>query len=368
MTNQHVLSILNRYLPEPLCQQLSIVCEKIGITRLSRLTKLDKTPIETWSACRPDSLLWQSSAGKGQSTSKALISCIVESYEGYISESYLRGHYLPSEITTPFQCIDKALIYAETTKLLGILDPGLPDIKQWTPALELKSNQHYYVPLHWAFLCSSAIPYGWVTNGLSAGPTQQHVRSHGLLELLERHYLSTCFFQKKMLRQSYYTLPPEYLNQSIFKHINDSHTTLNPFFLFVANASVPTCWCILFDDSPIASNLLVNFGSKSHYSIETCILESFSEACQQRASQIQGTREDLSARISFFDNTIVSKLYRFVQTLERRDPTSLKPLTSSNLFNYLPGPVFEITLPSEFPFLFASKFIAPHAQFNKSLF
>ena len=150
--------------------------------------------------------------------------------------------------------------------------------------------------------------------------------------------------------------------------INDVHPSLKPFFLFVANASVPTCWCILFDDSPIAANLLVNFGSKSHHSIDTCILESFAEACQQRASQIQGTREDLSPSVSFFDNTIVSKLYAFVQTLDRRDPTSSTPLISNNLFNYLPGPVFEITLPSEFPFLLSSKFIAPHAQFNKSLF
>ena len=363
-----IRKILEKYIEEDYRTNLLVICETIGITRLARLTKFDKTPIETWSACRPSSMLWQVSAGKGLTVGNALISCIMEAYEGYSSEQYLRGSYIYSSPPDSVAKVDMNDIIRESRKLINeeIKYPKIFD--KWIPAYELKSKEKRYVPLHWAFLCSDATKFGWVTNGLAAGKESDDVRKHGIYELIERHYLSACIKDGVLDKSAFSYMPLDQINERSNSLISKLDKDLKPHFLCVRNSPIPTIWCILLDESPPTTNLYVNFGSKSHIKVEEAIIGSLTEACQQRASQIQGTREDLSHAVPMFNPKVIKKLKLFIKSVETKDLDRIGSDETKDLFRHLPGAVYEIPLPSQISCVTSAKYVAPCAYFNRGIF
>ena len=292
----------------------------------------------------------------------------MESYESYSSEQYLRGSYIYSSPPDSVAKADMDEIIRESKKLLGEDIKCPKSFEMWIPALELKSNAMKYVPLHWAFLCSDATKLGWVTNGLAAGKEAVDAREHGIYELIERHYLSACIKNGALDQSAFNYIPLEQINLRTNYLLSTLDKDLKPHFLCIKDSPIPTVWCILLDNSPPTTNLYVNFGSKSHVEVEDAIIGSFTEACQQRASQIQGTREDLSQSVPLFDPKIIKKLKLFINSVERIDLDHVSCDKSKDLFMHLPGTVYEIVLPMQIPGVMSAKYIAPAAYFNRGLF
>ncbi len=367
VVNMQVNNVIKRYIESEIASTLFEACAVCGITRLSRLTNLDKTGVKVWSACRPASMLWQVSAGKGLNESDAIISAIMESLEGYAVECFLRSKSvgLYSQPTNP---INLNLISTESFKLIGSQFSNKPLYRLWIDAIELKTGSRVQVPLHWAYLCNDIISSGWVTNGLSAGLSRKSAISHGLYELIERHYLSDVFVTSKadidkLKVLDINTLPDSFCD--FRKLIDFPGAEVN--FLICNQAPVPTVWCIVFDFDPPCTNLYVNFGSKSSEYLKVSIQASFTEACQQRVSQLQGSREDLSPNVPIHNRDQISRLKNFILTLNSISYNDIAMPNVHSLHEFLPGPVYQIELKTELPFRFF-KHVAPVALFKHSIF
>lgn len=366
-----VEKILKRYLPENLANLFNRACIYAEITRLSRITKLDKTNVETWSACRPKAFMWQVSAGKGLTKQSAIITAIMEALEGYVCESYLSSYQL-EEVFKPENPIKLIQLERESQKLLGITPIIDKDKLVWIQAKEIKSGENVNVPLYWAYLSNNASKYGLVTNGLSGGLTKESVISHGVCELIERHYISSLFEKGTASKDSVMKIDLTSIILSLEQSINYlDQNILNINFLMMKTSKVPTIWCIIFDESPLSPNLSVNFGSKSSKSLKDAIIGSFTEACQQRASQIQGAREDLSNQIIIPGLDKLKKLKYFINSLETINFEDIECKSDLNLVECIPGPIYQIPIFSKLSGLdqlFFYKHIAPRALFKQDLF
>ena len=366
-----VEKILKRYLPENLANLFNHACINAEITRLSRITKLDKTNVEIWSACRPKAFMWQVSAGKGFTKKQAIITAIMEALEGYVCESYLNSY--PLDVTiNPANPISLIHLKSESKKLLGVTPIINKEEITWIKAREIKSEEDVYVPLYWAYLSNNASKFGMVTNGLSGGLNNESAIRHGICELIERHYISSIFEKgaanknvvKKINIRSVITLLEQSLNFQ-----DENLFCIN--FIVITTSKVPTIWCIIFDESPLSPNLSVNFGSKSSISLEDAVIGSFTEACQQRASQIQGVREDLSDHIAIPCSAKVKRLKDFINSLQSVCIDDLEYNSNCDPLEGLPGPIYQIPIFSKLSHIeniFFYKHVAPKATFKQGLF
>jgi hypothetical protein len=269
--------------------------------------------------------------------------------------------------------VGTSLIQHESKKLLGYSVPFLISDFKFIPALELKTNSTVSVPEHWAYLSDASRKYGIVTNGLAAGYSDFMATSHALKEILERHLISSIssngILDMNMLNKlDIETLPKEFsfilsrlfsslLPQIFFKFVNG-------FYLV---------WVILFDSSPLTQNLQVNFGSAFDFGLKSAVYKAFFEVAQQRLSQIQGTREDLTDTSPFDYWKDITKIKNTFTAIPFNNnfPANLKyhnDLVIPTLLQEIPGKVFKISYQIPQKNIYAVKIIAPSALFSINLF
>jgi YcaO-like protein with predicted kinase domain len=343
------------------------------ITRVSSLTGLDSLGVPVWSAIRPDAIIWQVSAGKGFTNRAAITSTLMESVETICMEQSITspGCIKYSPIASPV--VDSSLIEKETKKLLGVFVPFYSKEVKYIPALELKSNNTVSVPEHWAYLSDASRKYGIVTNGLAAGYSDFMATSHALKEILERHFISSIstngILHMNMLNKlDIKTLPKE------FKFIQSRlHSCLLPqiFFKFVNGFYL--VWVFLFDSNPLTQNLQVNFGSAFDLGLKSALHKAFFEVAQQRVSQIQGTREDLTDTSPFDYWKDITKIKNTITSIPFNNNYQSNfihhnDLVLSSLLEEIPGYVFKISYQIPQKNIFAVKIIAPSAHFSSNLF
>jgi ribosomal protein S12 methylthiotransferase accessory factor YcaO len=169
------------------------LCKKIGITRISNITFLDRLRIPNYSAVLPgtEDSIWVYS-GKGTTVNDAKASALMEAVERFssLSSNYsgpvIRGNYFqlsrsypeilhPSEVVEPVsESYDK------------------DSISDFVPAMELFNSEKILVPadlvLYKYVPRTQAVPTFPFshTNGLASGNVVEEAISHGLCELIER--------------------------------------------------------------------------------------------------------------------------------------------------------------------------------------
>jgi len=349
--------------------------DHFGVTRFANITGYDYIGLPVWSAIRPESMIWQCSAGKGQTDSSAIISCGMETLETAYTELYLKSVIdmpIYSATTSSYTKIDESLVYRESTKLLG---KAFKNSSSWNEKLivgsELKSNIDILLPLHWGYLSEYTTNYGFVTNGLGGGTTRRSAQKQAIFELIERHYLSLSFSKKKFqfdtVKSIDLTSLPEYLNKYISSILEKG---LQIIVLEFIRSKIPLSWVIIYDPHPITPNITINFGSKCSDSLLSSIEGALFEAVQQRCSQIQGNREDVNPKPLSF-STEKAK-FVFDQFSQIKKSIYVSNSVEANdlriLLDELPGPIYEISYNNEDSLLQFCKLIGPLCLFNQSLF
>ena len=158
----------------------------IGVTRLARLTGLDRSGVPVAAAIRPAGHVLQVSNGKGETFARAAAGALLEAAELWASERpRVAAFGSAAELSRAARLVPPAA-----------LDPGAAGSEEiriaWAAARDLASGERLLVPAH-AVYCPPAgsawlgpALVRWTSNGTGAHPEPSAALLHALLEAIER--------------------------------------------------------------------------------------------------------------------------------------------------------------------------------------
>ena len=168
------------------------LARSIGVTRIARVTGLDRAGVEVACAVRPGGHVLQISNGKGETREEAAASALSEAAELWCAEHLDAAQLVwgsPAELRVP------AISPAE----LPLSAPALWSERvrlAWRRARDLQGGPELLVPAQ-AVHCAprGAPPLGpallrWSSNGMGAHPFRERALQHALLEAIERDQLA----------------------------------------------------------------------------------------------------------------------------------------------------------------------------------
>jgi thioglycine synthase len=174
------------------------LCIKIGVTRLSDITFMDRLYIPNYSAILPgtEDLFWVYS-GKGTTKSHAKASALMEAIERYsslsstYSKSFVQGTY--SQLSKSY---NKVLHPVEVVEPVNQEYNDKEAIIDFLPGFDLLTNEKILVPAEIALyryspkqpaVCAFSHSH---TNGLASGNVLEEAICHALCEVIERDAVS----------------------------------------------------------------------------------------------------------------------------------------------------------------------------------
>jgi thioglycine synthase len=174
------------------------LCTKIGVTRISDITFMDRLYIPNYSAILPgtEDTLWVY-GGKGIARSYAKASALMEAIERYSSLSstyprtFIRGTYFQLS-----KLYNKVLNPAEVVEPVSQEYNDGNTIMDFLPGFDLFANERFLVPAEIALYkyspkrpCTCVFSHSH-TNGLASGNVLEEAICHALCEVIERDAVS----------------------------------------------------------------------------------------------------------------------------------------------------------------------------------
>lgn len=275
------------------------VARRLGVTRCTETTWLDRIGIPVFSATRPSSQHIVVTAGKGRLRTEAHAGALMEAIEQAVAERTGQiaadsGHV---RWLTPRQVVDQGGIP------VGALCPTAGraiDIDRpiaWLTCDEIISRTSILLPAELIFFpCPQELTCGWwgsTTTGLASGNTRTEAILHGLCEVLERDETAFEMISPRSALVDPGTLPLE---------IKDMLEKIRSADLDVTLRSIPSKLgamfsCLIVDrdfDSPLAC-----YGGYGFHPIPAvAAVRAISEAAQSRSTFIQGGRASLADQYS----------------------------------------------------------------------
>lgn len=171
----------------------------MGVTRVARVTGLDRTGVEVACAVRPGGHVLQVCNGKGLTYEEAALGALFETAELWSAE-----HVVPGRLVWGARAeLDPRAGEAWSAEALGsagrLVDPRLwgDSVRcAWRQATELHSGRPVWVPAQGVH-CPPAeaaalgpVSVAWTSNGCGAHPDARRALLHALLEATERDQLA----------------------------------------------------------------------------------------------------------------------------------------------------------------------------------
>ena len=174
------------------------LCKKIGVTRISDITYMDKLYIPNYSAILPgtEDSIWVYS-GKGPTKAHAKASALMEAIERYssLSSNYSQG-FIQGSYSQLSKSYDKVLHPGEVIEPVNGAYNDKDSIIEHLRGFDLLNNEQVLVPAQLALsrYCAkypaiNAFPYSH-TNGLASGNVLEEAICHALCEVIERDAVS----------------------------------------------------------------------------------------------------------------------------------------------------------------------------------
>lgn len=251
--------------------------EALGITRLARVTGLDRTGVEVFAAIRPAGHVLQVTQGKGQARRGAAWSAVGEAAELEAAER-----------------IDAArLVFCRGDALDGLVldDDGLA--RAWVAGARLADGARVWVPADQVYCPPGGQAWlgpstaSWSSNGLGAHPQRARAVRHAVLEVWERHALAQA-------------LPAGWTEEAVSKR----RVSWRPPLVadLEARGFVVVPCALAFRPLPLAGVLLferdgavpLTAGYACRLSLDGALEAALLEAAQSRLTEIHGAREDVA--------------------------------------------------------------------------
>ena len=350
-------------LPAP----LRSAARKVGVTRIARVTGLDRSGIEVACAVRPIGHVLQVSNGKGTTFREAARGAVLEAAELSAAET-------PERAALRFGSARELAAQGARVvrpEALGAERPLAAARMAWVEGRELRSGRPTWVPASavfcppagGAFLGLAAAP--WTSNGMGAHWNRRGALLHALLEAAERDRLARAF-------------PRGFTARSVAACLLDRRgaASAGPGALALADRIAARGFEVfLLDltapgDLPVAAALLADrlggpvplaAGYAAGLDRERALRGALLEAAQSRLTDIHGAREDVAPS----DPGAMEELLRVCRRARRRrpparaapPPRSLRAL--ARLVERGGAPAVAVDLPPPAPGLHVVKVLSP---------
>jgi ribosomal protein S12 methylthiotransferase accessory factor YcaO len=340
--------------------------KKIGVTRLSDITCLDRLYIPNFSAILPgtEDSIWVYS-GKGTTKAQAKAGALMEAIErnSSLSTSYSKD-FVQGTYRQLSKSYNKVLHPAEVVEPVNQLYSTKNSITDFLPGFDLLNNEHVLVPAQLALssytpespsIC--AFPYSH-TNGLASGNVLEEAICHALCEVIERDTVSIAdlcssfipYSILEMIRNSFedmnvkYSITPipqdKFVDtpcifpdvdiSEIVKEFEPVRYLVKRFVdagipLLIKNITskdigIPTFVASSIEwISPDYGYFAKGFGT--HPDARVALVRAITEVSQTRAVNIQGARDDLK-KIEYKQNDeIYKRKWQFIPATKDRNKT-----------------------------------------------
>ncbi|HET9450644.1 MAG TPA: YcaO-like family protein, partial [Aggregicoccus sp.] len=286
----------------------------LGVSRVARITGLDRTGVEVACAVRPGGHVLQVCNGKGRSWAEAAAGALLETAELWAAET------VPAErlVWGSEQELEAAGLEPWPAHALGsaggaaVARLAVEGVRcAWREASELHTGRAVLLPAQAVHCPPSGTPplgplsMAWTSNGSGAHPERSRALLHALLEATERDQLAR-------------TLPEGWTQEALEARLlrpRSLQRAAPEVAALVAQLAAAGFGAYLFDLSPparepfavrlpVAGALLVDLeegpvpltaGYACGLSRESALLRALLEAAQSRLTDIHGAREDIAA-------------------------------------------------------------------------
>ncbi|HEX9241926.1 MAG TPA: YcaO-like family protein [Anaeromyxobacter sp.] len=274
----------------------------LGVTRVARLTGLDRTGVEVASAVRPRGHVLQVTNGKGETAEAAALGALLEAAE-------LAG----AENATQSAWGCAAELAAGGDDVLGprALDPaggedGWDEVRlAWRRGRDLATGAPVLVPAHavhvpppgGAWLGPALLR--WTSNGMGAAPAPAAALLHALLEAIERDRVARAlpdgFTDRELARR---LLDPRTLARAAPRSAalaaRLERAGLRAYLLDLSSRELglPAAAALLLDAEGSAVPVAAGYACRT--TRDGALHAALLEAAQSRATEIHGAREDVA--------------------------------------------------------------------------
>ena len=288
---------------------------QVGITRLARVTDLDRIGIPVFCAIRPTAKTLQVSNGKGTTDSQAKVSAAMESAELWHAEQ----HADRFELATP---LAMGVDLEEIRRHQGFVDDchiALQMPLRWSAVEDLVSGSPHWA-LHDAVYASGQGQVAWTSNGLASGNTTTEATIHAICEVIERDSIARLRVHGRLrLKRSCKLVRRETVGARgiawMWDRITAEGCTLHLLWVPSRAPLLSTFWAFVVDPHAVNRATRINYGFGTHLSPQVAASRAISEAAQSRLTFIHGAREDLASS-AFDPSASVDKIQRFFSAFE----------------------------------------------------
>ncbi|WP_224369760.1 YcaO-like family protein [Hyalangium versicolor] len=292
----------------------SRLAQALGVTRVARVTGLDRTGVEVACAVRPGGHVLQVCNGKGLTYEGAALGALFETAELWAAE-----HVSPGRLVWGSRAeLDGRNAGAWSAEALGsagrMVDSRLwgDSVRcAWRQATELHSGRAVWVPAQGVHcppggsVALGPVCVAWTSNGSGAHPDAQRALLHALLEASERDQLARALpggWTEEAVRRR--MLGPSAIARGAPRTAALARTLRERGFgvyLFDATptsrtpgaAGLPVAAAVLVDEEegpvPLTAGYACALGR------DEALLRALLEAAQSRLTDIHGAREDVAA-------------------------------------------------------------------------
>ena len=253
----------------------------LGVSRLARVTTMDRCGIEVMAAIRPTGHVLQVTQGKGMTRGDAQWSALGEA----------------AELLSAEQPDASRLTFARGEELDGLVldDDGLR--RAWIRGARLSDGANVWVAAERVFCPPRGTTWlgpsttSWSSNGFGAHQTHARALEHAVLEVWERHALAQAIprgWTRGVRERTLVSWAPRLVAQ-----LDERGFTVVPCLL--AMEPLPLAGVLLFDRDE--SSVPLTAGYACRRTPDEALSAALLEAAQSRLTEIHGARDDVATGV-----------------------------------------------------------------------
>lgn len=279
------------------------IAANLGITRVTDTTWLDRIGIPVYASIRPNAAVGSLcvNAGKGLRDVEAKIGAYMEAIEfSYAEYGFPKVPILESSPAEIEESYKGRIKFVDFCPLVGrVVSPN--ELMMAVHAHDLIGDHQVLLPAELTFIPFNTNfnkkVFGQSSNGLCSGNTIDEALVHGLCELMERdvqafNFISdrSTFVHLDKCSSEISSLIDKIKDADLILTVRHTETEFG-FSYFQAFIMEP------IPESPIS----IATGSGLHLIKEVALIRAICEAAQSRLSHIHGGRDDIIARVNYFE-------------------------------------------------------------------
>ena len=287
--------------PEQTWSRIEALLPRFGVTRLSRLTGLDRIGIPVWNAVSPNARSIVINQGKGITDIDAKVSAAMEALERAIAGEPLvatRRAARRDFASTGETCLPLDIFIAAKQAFLTE-----DETLEWLAGHDIRTGERVWVPREAVCLDrTDTKPRFWQSSdGLASGNSETEAILHGLLERIERDADRLWRLSPRAKRLATAIDPASFgdpVVDDLAARIEQAGLELRLFDI-TSDVAIPTFAAVLGDTGllakkqPLFHDATIGYGT--HPVAARAMIRALTEVAQSRLTYISGARDDLFA-------------------------------------------------------------------------